>query len=157
MHNVVHNIVIWRSYFNVPKLEKVEEISLKNLSSLLSTADFQFHFCCLRGTSTDVYLPSSLYSNAHYMFRPNWPFSGLQHVCLRERYSVLLQQLTPILFMLVTCCSHARVGFIWNMHRLSMVRVYVYFYSTFMFALALLKVYIRNTSRSLMRLETLLL
>jgi hypothetical protein len=45
--------------------------------------DFMFQFCRMYVTIVRVH-PLSLYWKSHYMFRPNWPTSGVQVVCLRK-------------------------------------------------------------------------
>jgi hypothetical protein len=68
------------------------------------------HFCYLYATLVDVY--PSLYYNSHYVFQPNWPSSGAQLVCLWELlffFSIVIS--SGSLFMLLTCCSPARVWF----------------------------------------------
>jgi hypothetical protein len=43
-----------------------------------------FNFCHLCATPDNVHPLFPLYCDSYYMFQSNWPFSGVQVVCLRE-------------------------------------------------------------------------
>jgi hypothetical protein len=79
-------------HFNFPFIifSYISNISMADLRTYVVTTRLKringlilFPFRALSATAVDV-LPSSLYCNSHYTFRPNWPSSAVQVVCLRE-------------------------------------------------------------------------
>jgi hypothetical protein len=61
-----------------------EKIVILNCSVLLHCTDMTLRstFCRTCATSVNILSPSCLY--CHYMFRPNWPSSGVQVVVMKD-------------------------------------------------------------------------
>jgi hypothetical protein len=92
----------WTNY-RMPSMRQTSDLLVSAFSEVhtrfklyIWSSDFSFHFFHICVTSVDVY-PLLLFIVTHCMFWPNWPFSGVEVVCL-----------TAILLLHVDCRSETK-------------------------------------------------